>query len=60
LFWDDVCALAHSQRHSIVAIPLCHWFIIEWGEGTAVESSTEWDSSSGYGQYLDCLHDPQL
>jgi hypothetical protein len=24
LFWDDVCALAHSQRHSIVAIPLCH------------------------------------
>mmetsp|Transcript_43177 Transcript_43177/g.104520 ORF Transcript_43177/g.104520 Transcript_43177/m.104520 type:complete len:810 (-) Transcript_43177:234-2663(-) len=32
----------------------------EWGEGTAVESATEWSSSSGYGQYLDCLRDPQL
>lgn len=30
----------------------------EWGEGTAVESAVEWQSSSGYGQYLDCLHDP--
>jgi hypothetical protein len=28
----------------------------EWGEGTAVESSTSWPSSSGYGQYLDVLH----
>jgi hypothetical protein len=28
----------------------------EWGEGTAVESSTSWPSSSGYGQYLDALH----
>ena len=28
----------------------------EWGEGTAVESSTSWSSSSGYGQYLDVLH----
>mmetsp|Transcript_25085 Transcript_25085/g.41120 ORF Transcript_25085/g.41120 Transcript_25085/m.41120 type:complete len:197 (-) Transcript_25085:308-898(-) len=30
----------------------------EWGEGTAVESAVEWQSASGYGDYLDCLHDP--
>ncbi len=29
----------------------------EWGEGTSVESAVEWASSSGYGQYLDVLHD---
>ena len=29
----------------------------EWGEGTAVESAREWRSSSGYGMYLDVLHD---
>lgn len=29
----------------------------EWGEGTAVESATEWESESGYGYYLDALHD---
>ena len=29
----------------------------EWGEGTAVESADEWASSSGYGAYLDALHD---
>lgn len=28
----------------------------EWGEGTAVESATEWASASGYGSYLDALH----
>jgi hypothetical protein len=28
----------------------------EWGEGTSVESATEWSSSSGYGAYLDALH----
>jgi hypothetical protein len=28
----------------------------EWGEGSAVESASEWVSSSGYGQYLDALH----
>jgi hypothetical protein len=28
----------------------------EWGEGTAVESATEWSSSSGFGAYLDALH----
>ena len=29
----------------------------EWGEGTAVESAQEWASPSGYGDYLDALHD---
>jgi hypothetical protein len=28
----------------------------EWGEGTAVESATEWKTSSGYGAYMDALH----
>ena len=28
----------------------------EWGEGTAVESATEWATSSGYGAFLDELH----
>jgi phosphoesterase family protein/glycosyl hydrolase family 99 len=28
----------------------------EWGEGTAVESATEWATSSGFGKYLDVLH----
>jgi hypothetical protein len=29
----------------------------EWGEGTAVEDATEWQSPSGYSAYLDVLHD---
>lgn len=28
----------------------------EWGEGTIVEPATLWESTSGYGQYLDVLH----
>jgi hypothetical protein len=28
----------------------------EWGEGSAVENADEWQSSSGYGTYLDALH----
>lgn len=28
----------------------------EWGEGTSVESATDWASGSGYGAYLDALH----
>jgi hypothetical protein len=28
----------------------------EWGEGTVVESAQEWASASGYGAYLDALH----
>src|SRR4029077_2613572 len=30
----------------------------EWGEGTAVEPAAEWQSASGYGQYLDTLRSP--
>eukprot|EP00980_Cylindrotheca_fusiformis_P019329 scaffold6638_cov127-Cylindrotheca_fusiformis.AAC.13 len=29
----------------------------EAGEGTIIEPSEEWESDSGYGYYLDCLHD---
>ncbi|HYX85303.1 MAG TPA: fibronectin type III domain-containing protein [Gaiellales bacterium] len=28
----------------------------EWGEGTAAESANEWSTSSGFGAYLDTLH----
>lgn len=28
----------------------------EWGEGSSVESAVEWQSSSGFGKYLDILH----
>jgi Glycosyl hydrolase family 99 len=29
----------------------------EWGEGTATESASEWASPSGFGEYLDALHE---
>lgn len=29
----------------------------EWGEGTAVESADEWRTDSGFGAYLDALHE---
>jgi hypothetical protein len=29
----------------------------EWGEGSAVESSDSWATLSGYGAYLDVLHE---
>ena len=28
----------------------------EWGEGTAVEPASQWTSASGYGSYIDILH----
>ena len=28
----------------------------EWGEGSAVENAVEWQTASGYGTYLDVLH----
>lgn len=28
----------------------------EWGEGSSVESTVEWSSGSGYGDFLDALH----
>lgn len=32
----------------------------EWAAGTQVESAVEWASDSGYGQYLDALHEHPL
>jgi hypothetical protein len=29
----------------------------EWPEGTSIESGGDWSSASGYGSYLDALHD---
>jgi hypothetical protein len=29
----------------------------EWPEGTSVESSRQWETPSGYGAYVDVLHD---
>ena len=29
----------------------------EWGEGTSVESADEWKTITGFGDYLDALHD---
>lgn len=28
----------------------------EWGEGSSIESATEWPSGSGYGTYIDIMH----
>lgn len=32
----------------------------EWGEGTAIEPATAWQTSSGYGAFLDVLHNNGL
>lgn len=32
----------------------------EWGEGTSIESAGEWSSASGYGAFLDALHEEGL
>jgi len=44
---------------AMAAAPL-KWKLVttynEWGEGTAVEPATEWASPSGFGVYLDILH----
>jgi Glycosyl hydrolase family 99 len=29
----------------------------EWAEGTSIESAREWETASGYGAYLDALHE---
>ena len=29
----------------------------EWPEGTSIESAREWATPSGYGAYLDVLHE---
>ena len=50
--WD---AAIHAMIASKADFQLITTFN-EWGEGTAVESASEWASPSGYGQYLDALH----
>jgi Glycosyl hydrolase family 99 len=55
----DVDRFRHNVRN-MVASGASYQLVIsfnEWGEGTAVESAQEWPSSSGYGAYLDVLHD---
>jgi hypothetical protein len=32
----------------------------EWGENTAIEPAREWSSPSGFGEYLDALHEDGL
>jgi hypothetical protein len=50
-FTKDVAAMAASGKR---------WQLVttwnEWGEGTAVESATQWSSPSGNGTYADILH----
>ena len=50
-FATDVAAMVASKAP---------WQLVttfsEWGEGTSVESAKEWATSSGFGAYLDALH----
>jgi hypothetical protein len=49
---DDVAAMVASNAR---------WQLVltfnEWPEGTSVESAQEWATPSGYGAYLDVLHE---
>lgn len=50
-FTQNVREMAASRaRYQLIAT------FNEWGEGTAVESAKEWETSSGNGAYLDALH----
>jgi hypothetical protein len=48
---DAVAMVASNARWQLVLT------FNEWPEGTSVESAHEWASPSGYGGYLDVLHD---
>lgn len=54
----DVATWANSVRAMVGSG--APWQLIttfnEWGEGTSVESATEWETGSGFGAYLDALH----
>lgn len=54
----DLGAFATAVQH--MAASTTTWDLVqsfsEWGEGTIVESAVEWESASGYGTYIDCLH----
>jgi hypothetical protein len=49
---DDVAAMVASGAR---------WQLVlsfnEWAEGTSVESAAEWATPSGFGTYLDVLHE---
>ena len=49
-----------AQNVADMAASKAKWQLVvsfnEWGEGTAIEPSPDWQSSSGYGTYLDLLH----
>ena len=49
-----------NQNVVDMAASKANWQLVttfsEWGEGTIVEPAAEWASPSGYGQYLDALH----
>jgi hypothetical protein len=55
----DVTQFAHDVRDMVASNEPLQLVLTfnEWGEGTAVEDATAWQSASGYGQYLDVLHD---
>jgi hypothetical protein len=54
----DPNRFAQNVRDMVAS--LAPWQLVttfnEWGEGSACESAVEWQSSSGYGTYLDILH----
>ena len=55
----DLTALARRRRrHGRLGRA---WQLVlsfnEWPEGTSVESARQWATPSGYGAYLDVLHD---
>lgn len=52
---DDFCENARRMVDSGEPWQLIVSFN-EAGEGTMIEPSPDWDSPSGYGGYLDCLH----
>jgi hypothetical protein len=50
-FDSDIAAMvASNARFQLVTT------FNEWGEGTSVESATQWSAASGRGAYLDVLH----
>jgi hypothetical protein len=55
----DVNRFQQNVRNMIASHAPWQWVTTfnEWGEGTEVESASQWSSPSGYGQYLDHLHE---
>lgn len=55
----DINRFQQNVRNMIASHAPWQWVTTfnEWGEGTEVESASQWASPSGYGQYLDYLHE---